>query len=93
MFFACKNFMCSNFTWEKKLLQEMLAPPPPPPLPPISLRPLFITSMYHLMRNSDMGFDLSCGMKVEINRKSSKGKFTPFSVSFLEVERPSKSEH
>ena len=66
---------------------------PPPPLPPISLRPLFITSMYHLMRNSDMGFDLSCGMKVEINRKSSKGKFTPFSVSFLEVERPSKSEH
>ena len=52
-----------------------LSPPPPPPL---SVRPLFITSMYHLMRNSDMRFDLSCGMKVEIDRKSSKGKFTPF---------------
>ena len=42
MFFTCKNFMCSNFTWEKILLQEMVGegggggggptPPPPPPL-------------------------------------------------------------
>ena len=75
MFFTCKNFMCSNFTWEKRLLQEIVGGCRPPPL---SVRPWFITSMYHLMRNSDMRFDLSCGMKVEIDRKSSKGKFTPF---------------
>ena len=32
MFFTCKNFMCSNFTWEKRLLQEIVGgcrPPPP----------------------------------------------------------------
>ena len=41
MFFTCKNFMCSNFTWEKILLQEMVGEGGGglvPPTSPLSLR-------------------------------------------------------